>query len=272
MAATPSYFLTWGAITVPVKSTVAARDERVDLVNLHAPCLARAHQKTSCSACGKEMLRAETVKGYETAKGQYVTITQDELAALEAERSKAMEIRAFVPWASIDPIYLGRSNYLGPVDKFAAKAFQLLRGAMEEAGLAAIVQYVGSGHEKLGIVRVVADALMLHESFYQAEIREYEDRSDTAPVTFTEQERKLARELIASQRSDAFDISGYSDGYQARLKELIEAKVLGQAPAKIEPVKKAAPVIDLVAALQQSLDQAKAEKPRRARRPKKDVA
>jgi DNA end-binding protein Ku len=256
--ATPSFFLFLGMVVIPVKSYPAARDERVELTNLHAPCAqagrdARLTVRRVCTACSEEVGEA-IVKGYPVGKGRYVLVAADEIEALAAEKSKGMEIRAFVPWKEVDPVYLGPANYLGPADPAAAKPFQLLRLAMQLSDRAALVQYVGSGRDKIGLIRVVPEALMLHELYYPAEVRSFaaQNRVEIGPIKVSDEELELALKLVDSLEGP-FDLSGYRNEYMGRLTDLIQARLAGQEPPKLAAPAPAAPVVDLVAALKRSL-------------------
>lgn len=255
----PSFFLTWGLVTIPVKSYPAARDERIELVNLHPGCNARVKHEPRCTACQAPV--ADPVKGYEVGKGTYVLLATEELKALEAEKTKTMELKAFVKAGSVDPVYFGPANYLGPADPAAAKAFLLLRRAMEHTGLMALVQYVQGSREKIGMIRVVPEALMLHEMFYQDEVRTYEsqNRIPVPVISISDEETAVATELVALA-AGPFDLSGYVDGYRQRVTELIQARIAGQPAPKLEVKAALAPVVDLMASLKQSLAAAKKAK------------
>lgn len=254
MAVTPSFYLTFGMVVVPVKSYVAARDERVEFTNLHAPCQAKLKQQKICSACQKVVADEEIVKGYALDRDRYVLVSPEELEGLAAEKSKTMEIKAFVPWEEVDPVYLGPANYLGPADQAAARSFALLRDAMGKSGRAALVQYIGSGRDKLGLIRPVDNALMLHEAFYPSEVRSFvaQNRIEVRPVTVSKEELALAVKLVESL-AKPFNLSGYADGYQTRVTDLIQARISGAPAPKLEMKAAPSPVVDLMAALKESL-------------------
>lgn len=265
MAITPSYYLSWGVLTIPVKSYPAARDERLELANLHAPCAAagtgaKLKPQSVCPAC-QQVAGADTVKGYETSAGQYVLLAQEELKQLQSAGTKTMEIRGFTKAGEIDPVYLGPANYLGPADPAATKAFTLLRGAMADSDVVAVATYVQSGHDKVGMIRAVPEALMLHELFYETEVRRF-DQQNRVPVgtpVVEKTEIQLAAELVKAGLMP-FDLSGYHDGYLGRLTELIQARLQGMPAPKLEVKAPAGPALDLMAALTESLKAAQAKK------------
>lgn len=251
---TPSFFLNLGMLSIPVKASPAARDAESGLVNLHEPCAQRGVEATlrmekRCRACG-EIVEAP-VKGYKVDKGKYVLIAPEELKALNAEASRAMTIECFVPAAGIDAIHYGRSDYLVPVDPATARPFAVLREAMRDAEVVALARYVGTGRDKLGLLRVAGQALMLHETFFQAEIRVAPAVSD---AVVTKEERAFAAQLITAYSTPSLDLSGFGDGYLDRVRQMIESRA---ATALSTPVAASSQVVDLMEALKVSLEQRK---------------
>ena len=108
--------ISFGLVSIPIKlysSTVSDAGLRFNL--LHGKCGGRVKQQYICPADEGEVVpRSEMLKGYEFAKGRYVTFTEQELKALEEEANKALEISEFVPASKIDPIFFDKAYYLGP--------------------------------------------------------------------------------------------------------------------------------------------------------------
>jgi DNA end-binding protein Ku len=174
------------------------------------------------------------VKGYEFAKDQYVTVTDDELKALEGEASKAIEISEFVPLSKVDPIYFEKSYYLGP-DKGGEKAYRLLADAMTQAGKVALAKFVLRGKENLVLVRAA------HEIY----------KGESAKITGAE--TNLALRLIDELSSEQFNPEQYEDEYRQRMLELVNTKAEGKEITIVEPQAHRAQVIDLMDALKESL-------------------
>src|SRR5262245_48461789 len=205
---TPSFFLMLGVLTIPVKSEAAARDKAISFRNLHAKCGSTMASQSFCVGCQEVVPKEQQVKGYPIGRERFVQIDPAAIETVDVENTKAMEIKAFVPMKDVDAVYLGKSNFLHPVDQPAAKAFELLRQAMAKRDRATIVQYIESNRQKLGLVRVYDSCLMLHEMFYRGEVRDIEAK--TKPVTVTPQELELAVKLVRAVESK-FAIDGYSD-------------------------------------------------------------
>lgn len=258
MAGQPTFYLSFGLLTIPVKSSPAAREARMDFTQLHGPCVeqgaaAKMSLKYVCQACHQDVKADDKVKGVEVGKGSFVTVTPAELEGLEIESSRTMAIQAFVPRDAVDPVYLGASNHLTPADQSAAKAFGLLRAAMAKTTRSALVLYVQSHREKLGLLRVAPDGLLLFELFYEKEIRP--SPSGGAEPELQEPEMKLAVRLVKTMERP-LDLSGYEDGYQARLAALVAAKQAGTLAPVTTKRPEPATVINLMDALKKSLDAA----------------
>ncbi len=245
--------ISFGLVSIPIKLFSSSRsDTGVSFNFLHGECGSRIRQQYRCPTCDRPVERNELVRGYAFAKDQFVTFTEDELKAIEAEASQAIEIQEFVPLETVDPIYFDRAYYLGP-DKGAEKAYRLLADAMRKADKVALAKHVLHGKEHLVILRPIEAGLVLHTAFFADEIRDTAEVDYGARVTLRDAEMTLAGKLIDELAADSFQPEKYTDEYRQRLLELVEAKVAGQeiTAAPAEPHR--AQVIDLMEALKQSL-------------------
>jgi len=248
--------LTFGLVTIPVKLYTAASSENVSF-NMLTPAGNRVKQHYTDSVTGDPVEQRDCLKGYEVAKDQYVSFTADEIKALEAEKDKCMNIREFVDADSIDLAQVEKSYYLGP-DKGGDKAYTLISETMKAMGKVAVAQWSARGKEQLVIIRPYRGGLILHQMFYAAEVRDF-DEIGFAKITISDEERNMAAQLLTALTTGKFEPSKYEDGYVARVKAAVERKVAG-IPA---PEVKSAPapsVIDLMAALKASIDAAQAKK------------
>jgi DNA end-binding protein Ku len=244
--------ISFGLVSIPVRLYVATSSEQLHFNLLHEACGSRIRQQIFCPKCERVVERSELVKGYSFAKDQYVTFTDEELKALEAAASPAVEIQEFVPLAKVDPIYFEDSHYLGP-DKGGEKAYHLLVEAMRETGMVALAQHVSRGKEQLVLIRPVDGGLVLHSLYYADEVRRIDDIEKTDGGKVKPAEKELARKLIAQLSADDFRPAEYHDHYRERLQEVVQKKVAGEevTAAPAEPAR--ARVIDLMDALKQSL-------------------
>jgi DNA end-binding protein Ku len=217
----------------------------------------RVKHKRVAESDGKEVPYEKIVKGYEYAPDQYVVLTKDELADLEPQRSRAIEIQDFVDLDDIDPIYFEQPYYLGP-DKGAERAYALLVQALKESRKVAIARFVLRNKEHLAAIRPMEDVLTLTTMRFHDEVSSPNDLDgevfeESKPKKPEKRELDMAKQLIDSLTSD-FEPDKYRDEYREELLDLLERKAEGKevvaAPTEdIKPTK--AP--DLMAALEESL-------------------
>jgi DNA end-binding protein Ku len=245
--------ISFGLVSIPIKLYSSSRPSAgVSFNFLHSTCGSRIRQQYMCPSCDRAVERSELVRGYEFAKNQYVTFADDELKAIEAQASQAIEIEEFVPLGTVDPIFFDRAYYLGP-DKGADKAYRLLAQAMRGTDRVALAKHVLHGKEHLVILRAIEDGLVLHTAYFADEVRDAGEIDRGASVTIRDAEITLAEKLIKELAADRFQPEKYHDEYRGRLRELIEAKVEGQEVTAAPPEARRAQVIDLMDALKQSL-------------------
>jgi DNA end-binding protein Ku len=245
--------ISFGLVSIPVKFFTAASSEQVSFNMLHKKCGGRVKMQFVCPTDNNEVVeRADTVKGYEYSKGQYVQFTEEELKALEAERGGSIEITEFVPVTSVDFVQVEKSYYLGP-DKGGDKAYRLLGEAMTAKGRVAVGRWSARGKEQVVLVRPYGkDGLILHQLYYSNEVRAFSEIDTGATFTFSDKEHELAGKLIEELGTDSFDAEKYTDSFSERVKAAVEQKVAGQE-ITIAPEAPKAQIIDLFEALKKSL-------------------
>jgi DNA end-binding protein Ku len=206
------------------------------------------------------------VKAFEYEKGDYVYMTDEDFEAAEAENLKTIDIRDFVPYDEIDPIFFERTYYLGPQEN-ADKVYALLVESMERSGLAAIAKYVMRDKQHLGCLRIRDGLLTLEKMHFADEIRPLEEIAP-GKRDVDERELEMAGKLIESF-SGKFEPEKYDDTYRDALCEIIRAKRKGAKPPKPEEKEPEGPP-DLIAALRASLEAAQAQRGARPGRPSAD--
>jgi len=246
--------ISFGLVTVPVRIYPAVRPSAgVRFHFLHARDGSRLKQQYVCEKDGEVVPRSDMVRGFEFARGRYVTFTDEELEALGEKATQGIEIAEFVPADSVDPVYFERTYYLGP-DKGGEKAYSLLAAAMEDTRLQALARYATRGKDYLVLLRPAEDGrLSMQQLYHSDEVRPIaEVPADKRPVR--EAELRLARQLVEQIASARFDPRRYEDEVRKRVEALIARKVEGEditeAPAAETPRGK---VVDLMEALKASL-------------------
>jgi DNA end-binding protein Ku len=252
-----SGYLTFGLISMPVRLFSGARSSSISFNMLHRDDLSRVKQQLYCPVDNRVIGRDEIVKGYEYRKDEYVVIEPDEIKKIEPKTAKTMEILEFVKSSDVDPVFFESSYYMMP-EEAGRRPYALLSKALEESEYVAIAKLTMHNREYTVFLRPKQGGLMLHTMYYSEEVRELEGfgRPD---VELKEAEVKVAHQLIDAL-AGPFDPDKYHDEFQENLKKLIQAKLEGQEVKPVEKPRKLAPVVDLMAALKQSLAEMEGKK------------
>ncbi|MFL4908191.1 Ku protein [Streptomyces sp. MMS24-I2-30] len=250
--------VTFGLVTLPIRVQSATEDHSVRFHQYHMQDLGRVRYRRFCELEDRgEVPNTEIGKGYEMSKTQMIPITDEELRELPLPTAKAIEIDAFVPLGSIDPIRIGEGYYLAPDGAVAAKPYKLLVQALGRSSKVAVVKYAWSGRERLGLLRVRDDVLVLHAMYWPDEIR---DPAELVPpaVDVDESEIKGALALMDTMTVDDLEGPEFVDHYTEALEQIIEAK-REERPLPEVPEHEQAPgqLLDLMAALNASVAQAR---------------
>jgi DNA end-binding protein Ku len=244
--------LSFGMVSIPVKLYSAAESQAAISFNLlHAKCKGRLKQQYICPKDDNEIVtRDQMVKGYEFAKDQYVSFTDEELKALAQEAERAIEITEFVPAVRVDAIYFDGAYYMGP-DEGGEKAYHLLAEAMRETGRSALAKWAARGKQYLVMIRPMGKGLVMQQLHYADEVRAL-DEIPLGEADIKEAELKLAIQLVHQIAAEEFRPEQYEDEVRKRTKEAIQKKVDGQE-ISAAPEPKRAQIIDLMEALKASL-------------------
>lgn len=253
MAARPlgSGTVSFGMVSIPVKLFSASESKSAVSFNLlHGKCGSRLKQHYICPKDNETVSRDQMVKGYEFAKDQYVTFTEEELKAMAQEAERAIEITEFVPAEQVDPIYFDGAYYLGP-DKGGDKAYHLLVEAMRQTGRSALAKWAARGKQYLVLIRPVKGGLVMQQLLYADEVRAISE-VPLGDAEVKDGELKLAVQLVNQIAADEFRPEQYEDDVRKRTQAAIQRKIEGQeVTASAEPPK--AQIIDLMEALKASL-------------------
>jgi DNA end-binding protein Ku len=249
--------VSFGLVNVPVKLLSATSSKDVRFHQLHDADKARISQKRVCSLDGEEVEYGHIVKGYDLGGGRYVVIEPEELASIDPESSKTIDIEEFVDLADIDPLYFEHSYYLTP-DTKAEKPYALLVAAMESTGKVALGRFVLRTKQYLATLRAKDGVLVLATMLYGDEVLDPADLEvpTTEETKPSDREVGMAEQLVASL-SASWDPDRYHDDYREKVLALIEAKADGEVVSVPEAGETRAPVVDLMAALEASLAAAK---------------
>ena len=243
--------ISFGLVSIPIRMYVATHSEQLSFNMLHRECGTRIRQQLYCPRDERVVERSEIVKGYQFQPDRYVTFTDEELRALEAEANRSIEIQEFVPIDKVDPVYFENVHYLGP-DKGAEKAYHLL------------AQAVSRGKEELILIRPFDGGLALHSMYHADEVRPFKDIDTGGEPKLKANELELARRLVEQLATKSFHPEQYEDHYRERVEAMVKKKMEGEEITVTEVEKPRAQVIDLMEALKKSLGRESARGEERA--------
>ncbi|MFF2012874.1 Ku protein [Streptomyces sp. NPDC058195] len=248
--------ISFGLVSIPIKLLNATENHSVSFRQIHLADGGRVRYRKVCELDGQELAAAEIGKAYEEADGSMIPITDEDLGALPLPTARTIEIVAFVPAASIDPLQMDAAYYLSADGVTAAKPYTLLREALKRSRKVAVAKYALRGRERLGMLRVVDDVIAMHGLLWPDEIRSPEGVAPQSGVTVREAELDLADALMDTLGE--VDLDALHDDYREAVEQLIAAKAEGRTPEPAEAQGTGGgKVIDLIAALENSVREAK---------------
>ena len=250
--------ISFGLVNIPVKLYSAVKRQTVRFHQLDSSDHSRIQQKRVNSSTGEEVPYEQLVKGYELSPDRYVVITPEELETVEPEKTRTIDIEAFVELEQIDPIYYDHPYYLAP-GPGATKAYGLLLRALEDTDRVGIARVVIRSKEALVAIRAHENVLTMETMLFGDEVvapSELGELPDPKDVKAAKKEVDMARQLIESLSTD-FDPDAFRDTYRDRVLEMIEAKSEGQEIQMPEAPEAPDEVPDLMAALEASIAGAK---------------
>jgi len=248
----------FGLVNVPVKVYSATEEKDVRFHQVHAQDGGRIRYKRVCELDGEVVEYADIAKAYESDDGRTVILTDEDFAQLPANASREIEVASFVPADQIDPLYFDKSYYLEPASS-STKAYVLLMRTLEQTDRVAIVNFALRQKTRLAAMRVRDDVLVIQTLLWPDEVRAAEFASLDESVSIKPAELKMAGMLVDSFADD-FRPEDYTDEYRVELQQLIDAKLEGEeafATPEKEEEGEDAEVVDLLAALQRSVDRHK---------------
>ncbi len=253
----------FGLVTIPVKLYLATESDYTIRFNmLHEKDLSRIQMKTWCPVEDKPISRSDTVKGYEYSPGEYVVITDEDLEKVPLKTIRSIEIEQFTKAddeESANTRFVKQAYYVEP-DKIGRKPFYLLRSVLQEEGLKAICKVVIKDREALASLDPFSDTMLLTTLHWPDEIRSTSELDlPDEDYDFKPAELAMARQLVSAMTGE-FNASEYKDEYRDALMSVIESKVEGREVKAVEPVEEGGKLIDLMAALEASVNAAKASR------------
>ncbi len=247
--------MSFGLVSVPVKLYSATESKDISFRQVHAQDGGRIKYQRVCSIDGEEVPYSDIAKGYETEDGEMVIIDDSDMEDLPVSSSREIAVEKFVPSEQIDPMLFEKSYYLEP-EKTGAKPYALLRQALLESDRMALVTVALRNRTSLAVLRVRDEVIVLQTMMWPDEIRQPDfgsvDTSDAKPA-----EVKMANMLVETLAGD-FEPDEFEDDYRTAIEEMVKAKIEGgEVKRTPQSTKTSGEVVDLLAALQKSVNAAK---------------
>ncbi len=248
--------ISFGLVTIPVSVYPATEEKTLRFNQLHDDDGGRIRMKRTCSIDGEEVGYEHIVKGYEYEKDRYVILTDDDFEAVPVESSRAIDIQQFVDLEEIDPMMYKKSYYLVP-EETGAKAYALLREALNRSGKVGVAKVSFRDKEHLAALRFRDDAFVLETMYWPDEIREADFGGVDVSAKIRPNELEMAQTLIDNLTAD-WDPAEFKDEYREAMLRIVEAKINGEEIEVVE-AEPTAKVVDLMEALKASVAAAKKE-------------
>ncbi|MBA3606661.1 MAG: Ku protein [Actinomycetota bacterium] len=254
--------ISFGLVAIPVKLFNAVNRKSVSFNQLDERTMSRIRYRKVSDETGDEVPDEHIIKGYEVSKGRYVVVDPDELEPFIPAATKTVDLEEFVDLAEIDPVYFDSAYHVAPDAN--PKPYVLLAKAMEEAGKVGIARFVMRNKQHTAAIRAESGRLMMSTLAYADEVVSADTIDELAgleDVDVSAKEVKMAQSLVASL-ADSFEPQKYHDDYREQVLDLIAKKAAGEEFEVPEPSDEKPKIVDLMAALEASVEAAKTARKR----------
>jgi DNA end-binding protein Ku len=250
--------LQFSLVTIPIRIYNAVdREETIRFNQLHKADNGAVGYDKKCKRCGKTLTVEEIEKGYQFEPEQYVIVSPEDLAKIKLKSTKVIEIQAFIDASEVEAALYEAPYFAGPDGPVATKTYSLLSQALKASGKAGIGKVVLRDREEVLLIAPLDGGLVLHKLRRPTELRKLDDVPQIEQREVNKDELKLAISLVESMAASlkALDLT---DHYSEALREMVEAKIAGQEVVSAPEEER--PVVDIMTALKQSIERAKAQK------------
>lgn len=250
--------VSFGLVNIPIKLFTAVSRKNVSFNQIDTSTGSRIQYRKVSAATGEDVPAEAIAKGYQLSSGEYVLVGDDELATLDPEATRTIDIEQFVDLTEIDPVYYDAAYYVAP-EQAARKPYALLTRAMEEQGKVAIARLVMRTKQYLAALRPKDGMLVMSTMVYADEVndpKQLEGIDGMDEVDVAERELRMAEQLIESL-SEPWEPGRYEDTYRNQVLDLIERKAAGEEVVATPSPAAEEKVVDLMAALEASVAEAK---------------
>jgi DNA end-binding protein Ku len=251
-------YIRFSLVTIPIRIYNAVNtEESIRFNQLHKEDNGAIGYEKKCKKCGKTLTSDEICKGYQFEPDQYVIVTPEDLEKIKLQSTKVIDIEGFIDACEVSPSLFESPYFAGPDGAVASKAYSLLGEALKASGKVGIGKVVLRDREETVMISSLDGGLILYKLRNPEELRKMSDVPQVEKKEVNKDELRLSVSLVETMSSTLKEID-LTDRYRDALRELIEAKISGREVVVAPEEEK--PVIDIMAALKQSIEQTKAKK------------
>ena len=256
-------------VTIPIRIYNAVdTEETIRFNQLHKEDNGQVGYEKKCKKCSKTLTADEIVKGYQFEPEQYVVVAQEDLDKLKLKSTKVIEIEGFIDASEVHPTLFESPYFAGPDGAVAAKTYSLLSKALQASGKVGVGKVVLRDREEAVMIGALDEGIVLYKLRQPSEIRKMENVPQIEKKEVNKDELRLSISLVESMTAKLQDLD-LKDRYRDALREMIDAKIAGKEVISAPEEEK--PVIDIMTALKQSIEQAKKKPMEKAKGEKKEV-
>ena len=246
-------------VTIPIRiyNAVDTAEQAIRFNQLHKDDNGPVGYDKKCKKCGKTLTAEEIVKGYQFEPEQYVIVAPEDMDKIKLKSTKVIEIEGFIDASEVHPSLYESPYFAGPDGAVAAKTYSLLSQALKASGKVGVGKVVLRDREEIVMISPLDGGIMLYKLRNPTELRKMESVPQIEHKEVNKDELKLSINLVESMASSLKELD-LADHYSGALREMIEAKIAGKEVVSAPEEEK--PVVDIMAALRQSIEQTKAKK------------
>ncbi len=246
-------------VTIPIRiyNAVDTAEQAIRFNQLHKDDNGPVGYDKKCKKCGKALTAEEIVKGYQFEPEQYVIVSPEDMDKIKLKSTKVIEIEGFIDASEVHPSLYESPYFAGPDGAVAAKTYSLLSQALQASGKVGLGKVVLRDREEIVMISPLDGGIMLYKLRNPTELRKMESVPQIEHKEVNKDELKLSINLVESMASTLKDMD-LTDRYSDALREMIEAKIAGREVVTVAEEQK--PVVDIMTALRQSIEQTKAKK------------
>ena len=246
-------------VTIPIRiyNAVDTAEQAIRFNQLHKDDNGPVGYDKKCKKCGKALTAEEIVKGYQFEPEQYVIVSPEDMDKIKLKSTKVIEIEGFIDASEVPPSLYESPYFAGPDGAVAAKTYSLLSQALKASGKVGVGKVVLRDREEIVMISPLDGGIMLYKLRNPTELRKMESVPQIEHKEINKDELKLSISLVESMGSTLKELD-LTDHYSDALREMIDAKIAGRQVVTVTEEEK--PVVDIMTALRQSIEQTKAKK------------